>query len=162
MADRSGREFRHGGRRSSRARIRVTEQARAGRVSSPPRRGRGRIRTGDETGARGPMFHPAPVRPDRGLGRVAKAAAGMTGAAAGCGGPACSRPVARAATGRPARYCSPGCRQAAYRERVRQADAERARAEAARLAAWHEVSDQGRRSSASRPSPRCFRRVEDQ
>jgi hypothetical protein len=35
----------------------------------------------------------------------------MTGAAAGCAGPACSRPVARPGTGRPARYCSPGAAQ---------------------------------------------------
>jgi hypothetical protein len=46
-----------------------------------------------------------------------------------CGNPACGRPVERQATGRPARYCSGSCRQAAYRERVRLADAERQRAE---------------------------------
>jgi hypothetical protein len=45
----------------------------------------------------------------------------------------CGRPVERPATGRPGRYCGSNCRQSAYRERVRQADAERDRA--ARLAA---------------------------
>jgi hypothetical protein len=74
MADRSGREFRHGGRRSSSSWIRVTEWAWVGRVSSRPGRGRGGIRAGDGTGARGPVFRHAPVRLDRGPGRVTKAA----------------------------------------------------------------------------------------
>jgi hypothetical protein len=46
-----------------------------------------------------------------------------------CAGPQCSRPLEARGTGRPGRYCSANCRQAAYRERVRQADAERDRAE---------------------------------
>ena len=46
-----------------------------------------------------------------------------------CGNPACGRPIERQATGRPARYCSGSCRQAARRERVRLAEAERQRAE---------------------------------
>src|ERR1039457_6662946 len=45
-----------------------------------------------------------------------------------CAAPQCSRPVEARATGRPGRYCSANCRQSAYRERVRQADAERDRA----------------------------------
>ena len=45
-----------------------------------------------------------------------------------CAAPQCSRPVEARTTGRPGRYCSANCRQSAYRERVRQADAERARA----------------------------------
>ena len=44
----------------------------------------------------------------------------------------CSRVLERAATGRPPRYCGPNCRQAAHRERVRQA--EEAAAAAAELA----------------------------
>jgi hypothetical protein len=44
----------------------------------------------------------------------------------------CGQPVKRAGTGRPPRYCSATCRQAAHRERVRQAEAAAARA--ARLA----------------------------
>lgn len=45
-----------------------------------------------------------------------------------CAGPGCGRPLARAATGRPARYCGDNCRQAARRARVRaeQEAAERA------------------------------------
>lgn len=49
-----------------------------------------------------------------------------------CAGPWCRRPVARAATGRPALYCGPNCRQAARRARVRAE--EEAAARAARLA----------------------------
>jgi len=47
-----------------------------------------------------------------------------------CGYGPCAQPVERAATGRPARYCGPACRQAAHRERVRQAEATVARAAA--------------------------------
>jgi len=46
-----------------------------------------------------------------------------------CANPACGRPVERRPTGRPAAYCGPACRQAARRERVRLAGAERQRAE---------------------------------
>ena len=46
-----------------------------------------------------------------------------------CGNPACGRPIERQTTGRPARYCSGRCRQAARRERLRLAEAERQRAE---------------------------------
>ena len=46
-----------------------------------------------------------------------------------CGNPACGRPIERQATGRPARYCSGSCRQAARRERLRLAEAQRQRAE---------------------------------
>ena len=46
-----------------------------------------------------------------------------------CGNPACGRPIERQATGRPARYCSGSCRQAARRERLRLAEAGRQRAE---------------------------------
>jgi hypothetical protein len=42
----------------------------------------------------------------------------------------CSAAIPRAATGRPARYCGVNCRQAAHRERVRQADEAAARARA--------------------------------
>jgi hypothetical protein len=45
-----------------------------------------------------------------------------------CGNPACGRPIERQATGRPARYCSGSCRQAARRERLRLAEAGRQRA----------------------------------
>lgn len=54
-----------------------------------------------------------------------------------CANPACIRPVRQPATGRPARYCSPACRQAAHRDRARQA-AEAAQ-RAARLAAAKET-----------------------
>ncbi|MFI5068135.1 MAG: hypothetical protein ACHP9Z_29715 [Streptosporangiales bacterium] len=47
---------------------------------------------------------------------------------ASCAAPHCSRPVPRSTTGRPGRYCSPACRQAAYRERARQAAVGQARA----------------------------------
>jgi hypothetical protein len=55
----------------------------------------------------------------------------MDDAVARCAGPGCGRPLARAATGRPARYCGDNCRQAARRARVR-AEQEAA-ARAARL-----------------------------
>lgn len=45
-----------------------------------------------------------------------------------CGNPACGRPIERQATGRPARYCSGSCRQAARRERLSLAETERQRA----------------------------------
>jgi hypothetical protein len=46
-----------------------------------------------------------------------------------CANPACGRPVERRPTGRPAAYCGPACRQAARRERLRLAEAERRHAE---------------------------------
>src|SRR5581483_3674117 len=46
-----------------------------------------------------------------------------------CANPACDRLVSQAATGRPARYCCPACRQAGHRVRLRLA------AEAAQRAA---------------------------
>jgi hypothetical protein len=49
-----------------------------------------------------------------------------------CAGPGCGRPLPRAETGRPARYCGPNCRQAARRARVRAE--EEAAGRAARLA----------------------------
>ncbi len=45
-----------------------------------------------------------------------------------CAGPGCTRPLNRAATGRPPRYCGDNCRQAAHREKARAAQAERDRA----------------------------------
>jgi hypothetical protein len=48
-----------------------------------------------------------------------------------CANPACARPLMQRATGRPGRYCSASCRQAAYRDRLRQAD--RAARDAQRL-----------------------------
>jgi hypothetical protein len=45
-----------------------------------------------------------------------------------CAGPGCARPLNRPATGRPATYCGDNCRQAAHREKVRAAQAERDRA----------------------------------
>jgi len=45
-----------------------------------------------------------------------------------CAGPGCARPLNRPATGRPAKYCGDNCRQAAHREKVRAAQAERERA----------------------------------
>jgi hypothetical protein len=56
----------------------------------------------------------------------------MDDTAARCVGPGCGRPLARASTGRPARYCGDNCRQAAHRAKVRAA--EEAAARAARLA----------------------------
>ena len=46
-----------------------------------------------------------------------------------CANPACGRPIERRPTGRPAAYCGPACRQAARRERLRLAEAQRQRAE---------------------------------
>lgn len=69
----------------------------------------------------------------------------VTTAAAACGYAPCSRPVERAATGLLLRYCSPNCRQAAHRERVRQAEeearrrAELAAAKAAVVRLWPQV-----------------------
>ena len=57
-----------------------------------------------------------------------------------CGNPACGRPIERQATGRPACYCCGSCRQAARRERLRVAEAERQPAE--RLGADHAVPGQ--------------------
>lgn len=44
-----------------------------------------------------------------------------------CANPACGRPIERRPAGRPAVYCGPACRQAARRERLRLAEAERQR-----------------------------------
>ena len=46
-----------------------------------------------------------------------------------CAGPGCARPLNRPATGRPAKYCGDNCRQAAHRDQVRAAQAERERAD---------------------------------
>ncbi len=51
--------------------------------------------------------------------------AAVTGAKTRCANLACARAFEPSAVGRPARYCSPACRQAAHRERVRIAEAER-------------------------------------
>jgi hypothetical protein len=56
-----------------------------------------------------------------------------------CANPACGRPVERRPTGRPAAYCGPACRQAARRERLRLAEAERRHA--GRLGADRAVPD---------------------
>jgi hypothetical protein len=37
-----------------------------------------------------------------------------------CGAPGCGQPVTQARTGRPARFCSTGCRVAAHRQRHRE------------------------------------------
>ena len=96
----------------------------------------------------------------------------MDDTAARCAGPGCGRPLARAATGRPARYCGDNCRQAAHRAKARAA--EEAAARAARLAEakattarlWRPLEEAGFRdvaehaalvlSSAADPArPRC-------
>jgi len=59
-----------------------------------------------------------------------------------CANPACGRPIERRPNGRPACYCSASCRQAARRERLRQAEAERQRPE--RLGADRAVPDRCR------------------
>jgi hypothetical protein len=69
-----------------------------------------------------------------------------------CGNPACGRPIERQATGRPARYCSGSCRQAARRERLRLADAERQRAE--RLGAGPTVAGLYPGATQAAPIPR--------
>lgn len=51
--------------------------------------------------------------------------AAVTGAKTRCANLACARAFEPSAAGRPARYCSPACRQAAHRARVRIAEAER-------------------------------------
>ena len=56
----------------------------------------------------------------------------MDDTVARCAGPGCGRPLARAATGRPARYCGDNCRQVAHRAKVRAA--KEAAAREARLA----------------------------
>ena len=66
----------------------------------------------------------------------------LSGSQPRCGNPACGRPIERQATGRPARYCSGTCRQAARRDRLRLAGAGRQRAE--RLGADPAVPDQYR------------------
>ena len=63
----------------------------------------------------------------------------MDDTVARCAGPGCGRPLARAATGRPARYCGDNCRQAARRAKVRAA--EEAAARAARLAEAKATTD---------------------
>ena len=66
-----------------------------------------------------------------------------------CAGPGCARPLNRAATGRPAKYCGDNCRQAARREKVRAAQAERDRAEqlaaakAATARLWRPLEEAG-------------------
>lgn len=74
-----------------------------------------------------------------------------------CASPLCSRPVVRPLTGRPGRYCSPTCRQAAYRARARAAemaarDAERlaaARAAMSRLWPQLEIASLGAAETAA-------------
>lgn len=82
-----------------------------------------------------------------------------------CGNPACGNHTERQATGRPARYCSGRCRQAARRERLRLAEAEWQRAErpgadaavcdqyryAATLAAMLRTRDHAARHAAAIP-----------
>jgi very-short-patch-repair endonuclease len=63
-----------------------------------------------------------------------------------CARPGCARPVLKAATGRPGRYCSARCRQAAHRERVRQA--RQAARRAAELAAARTAVDHIRMAAA--------------
>ena len=63
----------------------------------------------------------------------------MDDTAARCAGPGCGRHLARAATGRPARYCGDNCRQAARRAKVRAAEEVAARA--ARLAEARATTD---------------------
>ena len=66
-----------------------------------------------------------------------------------CAGPGCGRPLNRPATGRPARYCGGNCRQAAHREKVRAAQAERDRADqlaaakAATARLWRPLEEAG-------------------
>ena len=66
-----------------------------------------------------------------------------------CAGPGCARPLNRPATGRPAKYCGDNCRQAAHREKVRAAQAERERAEqlaaakAATARLWRPLEEAG-------------------
>lgn len=67
-----------------------------------------------------------------------------------CAAPGCFRPLPRAATGRPRRWCGPTCKKAAQRSRQyaaraeaeRAAQLEEARAEAARL--WRPLEDASR------------------
>ena len=66
-----------------------------------------------------------------------------------CAGPGCARPLNRPATGRPAKYCGDNCRQAAHREQVRAAQAERDRAgqlaaaKAATARLWRPLEEAG-------------------
>ncbi len=66
-----------------------------------------------------------------------------------CAGPGCARPLNRPATGRPAKYCGDNCRQAAHREKVRAAQAERDRADqlaaakAATARLWRPLEEAG-------------------
>ncbi len=76
----------------------------------------------------------------------------MDDTAARCAGPGCGRPLARAATGRPARYCGDNCRQAAHRAKARAA--EEAAARAARLAeATRPAGPNGRSAELAGCSP---------
>ncbi len=85
-----------------------------------------------------------------------------------CAGPLCSRPVERRATGRPGRYCSPACRQRAYRERVARAEGivrqaaelDAAKAETARL--WPQVEVAALDVSETADAVLSYAAVEDQ
>ena len=93
-----------------------------------------------------------------------------------CAGPGCGRPLNRPATGRPAKYCGDNCRQAAHREKVRAAQAERERAErlaaakaaTARLlrpleeAGFHDVADHAALVVSCATDPARLRRELDQ
>lgn len=57
--------------------------------------------------------------------RYDQSRAAVAAAKTSCANLACARAFEPSATGRPARYCTPACRQAAHRERVRIAKAER-------------------------------------
>ncbi len=73
-----------------------------------------------------------------------------------CAGPGCTRPLNRPATGRPAKYCGGNCRQAAHREQVRVAQAERDRADqlaaakAATARLWRPLEEAGFHDVAER------------
>jgi hypothetical protein len=87
----------------------------------------------DGTRLPGPPFRNAPRPPQSAAAAVTKGTSMTSGPAPTCKGPACTRTLASQPTGRPPRYCSHACRQAAYRERLR--IAEQARERAAQLAA---------------------------
>jgi len=62
-----------------------------------------------------------------------------------CAGPGCTQPLARAATGRPGRFCSPACRVRAHRAR-----------QAARAEPVSVEVDMGSASSRGRPPERAW------
>lgn len=79
-----------------------------------------------------------------------------------CANPACTRPVRQPATGRPAHYCCPACRQAGHRGRARQVAeaaqraARLAQARAACTATWRPLEETSQDAAETAAAVVCY------